>query len=327
MEARSVPATDSQCPLHCLVHSSAHTESPIISFKPDEAKKNAAFWLADVPSCSQLSQHPQAPVTLAIESSRGEFVLGGFQLQSNSKLIKVYVKSSADGEREYLTTCRGVGDPCKAICAIPGGPRLVFGLYLEFQELKPKEETIVRIVSLKVTARIPQDSDAHAQVVNTSSSQKAPISSPSALGMTNLLELQQQQTQQSDTSSSLSDDQIASAMAAVSMMMRATESRIIDSITTAKDQQLEQTDQLTRMVLDQKICIEKQSMVLVMQSNMLSDQAQQIEELRKGQEQIIYSINSQQLAKAHTVDFGSQVSENTAVEIPEAVDEPSDQES
>ncbi|GKY96410.1 hypothetical protein MPSEU_000600500 [Mayamaea pseudoterrestris] len=110
------------CPFQCFVENERGLK---FLFTPDSINKNSAFWLVP-PTNGTVStsiNSPSQDVTLVIESTLGAFVLAGFLLESNSKMVQIYLQKSEDAPKEYLTTCRGVGKPCKATCSIPGGPR------------------------------------------------------------------------------------------------------------------------------------------------------------------------------------------------------------
>ena len=263
-------------------------------------------------------------VTLVIESSQGAFVLGGFQIESNSKMIQVYLQREATAAKEYLTTCRAIGDPCKALCVIPGGPRQVARLYLELRSLQPidGEMNTVLLKSLKLTARIPDttptesSSDSpghlHAQPQSTSMFPTKAIPGPSRL-------------------SSMSQDEISSAMAVVSMMMRATEQRIVHAAARQIQEQgarhEQQIKQLTGLVLEQRMCIQQQSQLLTMQSSWLKQQAEQLAELREGQGEILRAIRQPQAGVEQTLasdnptaDAAADVEEDSGDTVVIAVD-------
>lgn len=96
---------------------------------------------------------------------QNHFFLGGFQIVSNAKQLKVYL-TARDGKESYLTTSRGIpfDKPSgkqwyKAVCVVPGGPRLITRVRLEIMNVQPHKEgddtTLTKIRYLKLTARIP----------------------------------------------------------------------------------------------------------------------------------------------------------------------------
>jgi hypothetical protein len=288
------------CPFHCLVDQGSSTRRLSLSFNPDPVKKHSAFWLEN-PNSDPSTIGIQSPnVTLIIESTQGAFVLGGFQLESNSKMVEVHLQKEETVTKEYLTTCRGVGEPCKAMCAIPGGPRQVWRLYLELKSLQPTDDetTTVRIKSLKLTARIPE------ALKNESAASASPLpdvslAHPVTLAPQQALPEFPNASGPSSSFPSLSRDDVSSAMAAVSMMMRATENRIVHAVTHQLSQQQtqyeQQMQQLTRAIMEQRLCIQQQSQLLTMQTTMLQQQTARISELTQGQTiQIATGSNSQQ---------------------------------
>jgi hypothetical protein len=103
-------------------------------------------------------------IDLLIEHDSGEkndYFLGGFQLISNAKEIKVYLTGTG-GTETYVTTSRAIpfekesGESWfKVLCVIPGGPRSIKRFRLELMNLQPSDTTTTRIKLLKTTARIP----------------------------------------------------------------------------------------------------------------------------------------------------------------------------
>mmetsp|Transcript_30557 Transcript_30557/g.71542 ORF Transcript_30557/g.71542 Transcript_30557/m.71542 type:complete len:257 (-) Transcript_30557:228-998(-) len=192
-----------QCRLQCGdtnhddgTSSSSSSSAVVYDFRPD-AHKKSAFWLgqqqhkADDPPSQQLYSMAH-PAQAVLFSDSAPWAVGGFQLVSNARSVKVYLTTTTTSsattsttqkmtKEDYLTTVKGLpvvatsssssrNDTAsiqlfKAMCVIPGGVRPVVQVRLEFEQLglapssnkNNNEETpttLMKLQWIKLTARM-----------------------------------------------------------------------------------------------------------------------------------------------------------------------------
>lgn len=239
------------------------------------------------------------------------FFLGGFQLVSNAKSVEV----SADGT--YLTTCRGLPSRdhppghFKVLYAVPGGPRPVRSVVLQLRTLQelPRDTTttttttagtagsVARLVSMKLTARLPEPASPPADAAS-SSSLVAPDATTSLPLNPHSLPGRPPGTAQatphpaihaSSALSSSSDAQVSSVPRSASAVVAAEEEEerlahvVASQIRTALAPLEQQLQLLTTIVVDR---LQYQNQLLVQQRELLEAQTREIRDLRNAQERL-----------------------------------------
>ncbi|CAJ1896571.1 unnamed protein product [Cylindrotheca closterium] len=164
-----------------------NTEGQILH--QEKGKKSSFLLNLDDGDDSSLVERPDQ-TQIIVENNpeqQNHFFLGGFQIVSNAKQSKVYL-TGRDGKETYLTTSRGIPFDkdsgkqwYKAVCVIPGGPRLITRLRLEILNVQAHKEkgetdlTLTKIRYLKLTARIP---DKATTATHSTIAAPAPAASP-----------------------------------------------------------------------------------------------------------------------------------------------------
>lgn len=207
------------------------------AFSPEEGKKSSFILTSTHEDATVFGIEAPAHVCIQAVSSDDNqcvpFVLGGFEIVSNSRNLEIYVSDENDKET-YLTTCRGIkwrpevstnapdnqqpppeDNWHKALLVIPGGPRTMTRIRFKMLSIRPPSDTksLVHYVKLKgrlpVVERVPSQPQPLHHVSNTSADAQ--------FATTNASPPQQQPLSISD---------VAAALAGVSMMVHSTEERL-----------------------------------------------------------------------------------------------------
>jgi hypothetical protein len=311
----SLPPAGLQCTLCSEVVENNETSNTLeLFFRPDETKKSV-FWL-DAPATSSAQSHSvNAPAHCYIDCQSTIFFLGGFQLVSNAKTVEIYTVSAennSNNEEEYLTTSRGIPSQetpgsFKVMCVVPGGPRPILRLHLKLLSLKPSNESTAQLVSIKLTARIPQAQAAQAAGTQTQTQSTMPLqpqpsntdtsvsasTAPSLASMMNNTDTNTLPNQQSGPTM----EDVGAAMAGVSFMVRSTEDRLVETMQAgfSRLQVAAQSSQsvdvrlqiLQQTVISQTTLLEQQHATMQQQHVLLEQQGRALETLKQQQQDLL----------------------------------------
>ena len=230
-----------------VTHDESIRGAETVAFEQEEGKRSSFMLAAPHEDAAVFGIEAPAHVCIyAVSSDDNQcvpFVLGGFEIVSNSRNLEIYISDENDKET-YLTTCRGIkwhpevnagilasASPTnaidhqqqrppddkwhKALMVIPGGPRTMKRIRFKMLSIRPPSNTksLVHYVKLKgrlpVVERTPPQPLPHHHVNNTSADARFTTTSASP---------PQQQP--------LSISDVAAALAGVSMMVHSTEERL-----------------------------------------------------------------------------------------------------
>jgi hypothetical protein len=270
-------STTATYPFHLEVNkkSSFLLEAPTDDFG---CEKQAHFMVEAI--ATSVQQHQRVP-----------FVLGGFEIVTNSRNIEVYVTDDAEDEKEtYITTCRGIkyieGQDLwyKALLVIPGGPRSMKRLRLKLLSLRPPTATKSLFSFMKLKGRLPEVQQEYQSKTNL------PKSSAESQGHNHNHAVPQQQASNygpaPTTQPALTASDMSAALAGVGMMVQATEQRICQSMqSTVTDlgatvgTRLQGVEQVvmaqSKGLLDLQQVIVRQQIVMAQQAELLTQMQQQ----------------------------------------------------
>jgi hypothetical protein len=314
----SLPAAAS---LQCTLCSSAgendetSNNNKLQLFRPDETKKSV-FWLDAPDPATADSNSVKAPAHCYIEHSQSTiFFLGGFQLVSNAKTVEIYTVSADNNKEDYLTTSRGIPSQetpgsFKVMCVVPGGPRPIVRLHLKLLSLKqapPSTESVsmAKLVSIKLTARIPAAQSAGPPQSAPQPSKTDTSTAPSLASMMNTTSTLPEQHQQAPGPTM---DDVGAAMAGVSFMVRSTEDRLVETMQVGLSQlhtaaqqssQSNQTMDMRLQVLQQTVVqqthmLERQHITMQQQHVLLEQQGRALETLKQQQQDLLCAFDSMQ---------------------------------
>lgn len=241
------------------------------------------FLQATASSAADKSQHQAALLP---------FVLGGFELVSNSRSIEVYVTDD-DKKEEYLTTCRGIKVDTnsdlwyKVLLVVPGGPRSMTRLRLKMLSIRPPKSTKSILQLLKVKGRLPQiEIQQQATMPATAAATRSSIP------------MQQQQQQHAATSPSgaaggLDASDISAAMAGMQFMVRSTETRIVETMQSNLQQlQTNMMGGIQQALLMQATQLQQLQGVVHQQNQLITQQHGIIQGLQQQQVQLVQSMET-----------------------------------
>jgi hypothetical protein len=249
-------------------------------------------------------------------SRPARFCAGGFQLVSNARSVEVYL------DEQLLATCRGVPSPghngkCggggdggdgagaaprryfRAVYVVPGGPRPVRKMTLRLRDLVPLGDgsggprdngggaaaETARLVMMKLTARVLLEPAGEEGGGGGSSSDggkgasRAPASPPPALPLP------------PPPPAGPSEADVGSALAALSLVMRGAEERIVQSTRTCVQKQVEGGFEGLRLEIrrvgdELGAKLQRQSEMLEQQRRLIEAQQEQIRLLGAGQAEL-----------------------------------------
>ena len=303
------------------------------SFLPQETGKKSSYLKTDI------DKKFAKPGHLVIEYENDEnkpFYLGGFQLVSNARHVEVYLTtfdddSSPDGGKEkYLSTNKGIAVDqekkwYKVVSVIPGGPKPVKRLHIKLLSVQPEEQDTVAVQMVKVTARIPETvpvpskEQTKASVVSSSNSHPGipSASNLQATMMASMMGMSPANSMHSRTSlgggsvapspstgaPGLTQSDLGSAMATMSLLVRSTEERVEQTVKTSVQDlaQSMQTHmnklehhvlQLTSVVVSQKNVMHEQRDLTIKQQSRLLEQEQQIHTLLEQQTELLSLVTN-----------------------------------
>jgi hypothetical protein len=304
------------------------TPASSLIFQQEEGKKSSFLVTApqddDDVGCDK-------PASLCVDAIYNHdrvvpFVLGGFEIVTNSRNIEVYIVSDTDdaGNKEtYLTTCRGIkvvsgsGDTdgqddkwFKALLVIPGGPRSMMKLRLKLLSVRPPSETKSLLQYMKLKGRLPDvQLEQSEQQQQQKQHQFDNAATQSTLhNHTHTQHPSQQQQQQQG----LSVSDISAALAGVSMMVHGTEERITRALQSSLNQlgqgvatRLQGVEQVVVM---QSTAVQQLQFALQQQNQIIQQQAQMIQEMRQQQailmDTLTTVLGSNQIMNIHTESSG-----------------------
>jgi hypothetical protein len=273
--------------------SASPTPMQSFDFQQEEGKKSSFLFTAPHDDFGW-----DKPAHLCVDAVYNDrtvpFVLGGFEIVTNSRNIEIYVVSDADDtgnkKETYLTTCRGIkvssGDTddqadkwYKALLVIPGGPRSMVKLRLKLLSVRPPRETKSLLHYMKLKGRLP---DVQLEQLQQQQADTATQSTSHNHTHTQRKNHPQEQQQQG-----LSVSDISAALAGVSMMVHGTEERI----TRALESNLNQLGQgvatrlqgVEQVVVMQSVAVQQLQIALQQQKEIIQQQAQMLQEMRQQQ--------------------------------------------
>lgn len=262
-----------------------------VDLRPDPEKKSA-----------QLLDNglEVAGTSLSIEH-KSIFFLGGFQIVSDASRVKVYLEK--DGTETYLTTARGIRQEgqFKALCVVPGGPRPVHRARLDLEF----DGESCTVHSLRVTARIP-DASADTKPIPASgppAGMLPPGMPPGMLppGMSHGMLSDMSRIppgmpmvsggtlpviSPASNAPSIDQEDLNSAMAAMTFTARQTEDRLRDLIQRLHGEGLQAQKQTQTMILKQQQTVLQQSALLMEQRTIIEEQREMINALQSDQREL-----------------------------------------
>lgn len=269
-------------------------------FEREEGKKSS--FLVETSTCSV-----EKPVHVILDccGPNGQplpFIMGGFELVSNARNIEAYVIEEKEDKETYLMTCRGVkvgetDDWHKCILVCPGGPRPFQRIRLKLLSLRPPKSTTVTFRSIKLKGRLPDAS-------NQAASEPTTTTTTTTKGMTNPATTSQQVPSGSPQppASGLSKADISAAMTGVSMLVRSTEERLIQAMTSgfqqldastgAKIHSLERN--FGTALASQVKTMQQLENVLGQQQQIIQSQSEALHEMKRQQTQLVDLVSKLQ---------------------------------
>jgi hypothetical protein len=286
-DSKILHSLSDDCNLCCVLH-------------PDEGKK-ASFHISkplqeELKECQSPTHLCLQAISLSSTDSMTQdtkvypFVLGGFELISNSRVVEVYISEVKDSYKSsmispittdtYVTTCRGIscknnGDEksqfYKIITVLPGGPRKLTRFRIKLVSLHPSEEFHTKICCFTIKGRIILDEEIE--------------TSPTLISQTvsNHEASQSQKELPTFTPPGIIDVTTA-AMVGMTAMLKATEEKMIDVI-DSQQKDLRVHLQRVENALGMQGSVLQQLQMMIFQQNerILAQQMQMQEDLNDQQ--------------------------------------------
>lgn len=267
-----------------------------------------------IPKPSHLVIDYSASTSSSPKGSGQVYFLGGFQIVSNARHSEVYL-TDKNGKEEYLTTSKGIPfekgtsemEWYKAVCVVPGGPRPILGLRIKLLSLKPANETTAHVKTFKLTARVPETPTTvpTSEQASTRTTTEPNNNMNGGSSSTSMAASANSSTTTTPQAAGITQADLGAVMASLSIMARTTESGIENAM-SEKYSGLEKLFQnrmatleqhitsLTTVAASQRISLEEQTKLLVMQQTMMEAQSDQIKTLLEQQTAMVQIVRDLQ---------------------------------
>jgi hypothetical protein len=267
---------------------------------PDEGKKASFQSSRQLQEDVKVCQSPSYLCLQAIPSSSTDsslqdiniqpFVLGGFELISNSRVVEVYVsevKDSPSTSDTYVTTCRGISwkdendatsSFFKIVMVLPGGPRKLTRFRIKVLSKQPSEEIKTIIRSFSIKGRIIVDTETSGpplsiaqSISNHESSQSQNFPTFSSPGMI---------------------DVTAAAFAGMTGVVKATEERLIKTIDSHQKYITNHLQRVEAALGMQGSALQQLQIMIFQQNELILKQQMQLQEDLNDQRSLLKAIIS-----------------------------------